>query len=253
MCRIVLGLVALLPALLAVDKPGTAASEYQALTDEYRQAQKDADEVFKKAQTAEERRQVRAAFRKQRTQFVGRFLAFAEMHPKDPEALKALFFVLHPDIQAEDHDADKAAQLIRKDHIQSNRIGPILQMLAARDPFPAAEKLLRSMLEKNPHHAMQAYTCFSLAQILQQRADVSSPEQADRLKTEAEQLYQRVLDKYGDVQTVAAKAKGELFEIRHLAIGRVVPDIQGSDSDHKEFKLSDYRGKVVVLDFWAEW
>ena len=38
-----------------------------------------------------------------------------------------------------------------------------------------------------------------------------------------------------------------------LAIGKVAPDIEGDDLDGKKFKLSDYRGKVVVLDFWGNW
>ncbi|MDP6424698.1 MAG: redoxin domain-containing protein [Planctomycetota bacterium] len=31
------------------------------------------------------------------------------------------------------------------------------------------------------------------------------------------------------------------------------PDIVGKDIDGHTFKLSDYRGKVVVLDFWGDW
>lgn len=31
------------------------------------------------------------------------------------------------------------------------------------------------------------------------------------------------------------------------------PEITGEDVDGTEFKLSDYRGKVVVLDFWGFW
>ncbi len=36
-------------------------------------------------------------------------------------------------------------------------------------------------------------------------------------------------------------------------IGNIAPEIVGKDLDGKEFKLSDYRGKVVMLDFWAGW
>jgi thiol-disulfide isomerase/thioredoxin len=33
----------------------------------------------------------------------------------------------------------------------------------------------------------------------------------------------------------------------------VAPDIVSQDLDGKPMKLSDFRGKVVVLNFWATW
>jgi thiol-disulfide isomerase/thioredoxin len=36
-------------------------------------------------------------------------------------------------------------------------------------------------------------------------------------------------------------------------VGDLAPEISGEDLDGKVFKLSDYRGKVVMLDFWALW
>ena len=36
-----------------------------------------------------------------------------------------------------------------------------------------------------------------------------------------------------------------------LSSGKPAPDIHGIDADGKSFQLSDYRGKVVLLDFWA--
>jgi cytochrome oxidase Cu insertion factor (SCO1/SenC/PrrC family) len=38
-----------------------------------------------------------------------------------------------------------------------------------------------------------------------------------------------------------------------LKVGRVAPDIEGEDVDGERFRLSDYRGKVVLLDFWGHW
>ena len=36
-------------------------------------------------------------------------------------------------------------------------------------------------------------------------------------------------------------------------IGSEAPEIVGVDLDGVEFKLSDYRGKVVMLDFYGDW
>ena len=36
-------------------------------------------------------------------------------------------------------------------------------------------------------------------------------------------------------------------------IGTEAPEIVGEDLDGVEFKLSEYRGKVVMLDFYGDW
>ncbi len=36
-------------------------------------------------------------------------------------------------------------------------------------------------------------------------------------------------------------------------VGQPAPEIEAEDIDGQKFKLSDYRGKVVVLDFWGNW
>jgi peroxiredoxin len=36
-------------------------------------------------------------------------------------------------------------------------------------------------------------------------------------------------------------------------IGSLAPEIVGEDIDGKPIRLSDYRGKVVLLDFWGTW
>ena len=41
--------------------------------------------------------------------------------------------------------------------------------------------------------------------------------------------------------------------LTQLTIGKTAPDIVGSDLDGVPFKLSDYRGKVVLLVFSGEW
>ena len=38
-----------------------------------------------------------------------------------------------------------------------------------------------------------------------------------------------------------------------LNVGDVAPEITGKSVEGKAMKLSDYRGKVVVLDFFGDW
>jgi hypothetical protein len=52
---------------------------------------------------------------------------------------------------------------------------------------------------------------------------------------------------------VAAMMKATLEAKEKLAIGKSAPEIIGKDVDGKEMKLSDYNGKIVVLDFWGDW
>lgn len=42
-------------------------------------------------------------------------------------------------------------------------------------------------------------------------------------------------------------------EVAKMAISEVAPDFELKDVDGNTVKLSDYRGRVVVLDFWATW
>lgn len=51
----------------------------------------------------------------------------------------------------------------------------------------------------------------------------------------------------------ALRIDGAQFKREKLQMGMVAPDIEGEDIDGVKFKLSDYRGKVVVLDFWGDW
>ena len=49
----------------------------------------------------------------------------------------------------------------------------------------------------------------------------------------------------------SAVAQAKKHSPEDLAIGKLAPEISGVDVDGRKFKLSDYRGKVVVLDFWG--
>ena len=50
-----------------------------------------------------------------------------------------------------------------------------------------------------------------------------------------------------------AKIEEEKFIIKNFSIGSQALEIEGKDLDGEAFRLSDYKGKVVFLDFWGDW
>jgi len=48
-------------------------------------------------------------------------------------------------------------------------------------------------------------------------------------------------------------ARSMLFAVNNIIPGQPAPEIVGTDADGKPFRLSDYRGKVVLLTFTADW
>lgn len=55
-------------------------------------------------------------------------------------------------------------------------------------------------------------------------------------------------------ETKAGKrATGQAFAFENLNIGQAAPEIVGQDVDGNPLKLSDFAGRVVVLDFWGFW
>jgi poly(3-hydroxybutyrate) depolymerase/peroxiredoxin len=54
-------------------------------------------------------------------------------------------------------------------------------------------------------------------------------------------------------QVYHTRAKIELNDLRFHAVGQLAPDIVGIDLDDRPLKLSDYRGRVVLLSFWGTW
>ncbi len=79
--------------------------------------------------------------------------------------------------------------------------------------------------------------------------------------TEIEAAFVKVVENFGSIKltdaddspTFGDRVESELFELRFLTVGKEAPEIEGEDVDGVTFKLSDYRGKVVVIDFWGDW
>src|SRR5262245_21285886 len=263
------------------DKPPTRAEQYAALKKEY-------DKSLGAAPTNDEER-LKFIVRGYRHHYAValKLVALAANYPNDPIALDALTLAVWQvnttwpvEMVGEDTAHAKAFELLQRDHIRSDKLGPLCQRISYGF-CKEYETFLRAVAATNPHKGVPATATLSLARFLNNslgRIELcrKQPELAkqfsalygneyiadlirqdgEKVIKEVEAVFEQASEKYGDVKlpggdTVAERAKAELFEIRNLRVAKQAPDIEGEDQDGKRFKLSDYRGKVVLLDFWS--
>ena len=96
---------------------------------------------------------------------------------------------------------------------------------------------------------MKAASFYALGKLLGKSPDT---------RPEGRQLLGRVDKEFGEViflreTTYGQKVKGDIFELDHLQIGQIAPEIIGKSIDGNLMQLSSFRGKVVMLDFWGDW
>jgi thiol-disulfide isomerase/thioredoxin len=60
-------------------------------------------------------------------------------------------------------------------------------------------------------------------------------------------------EKLARKRTLGQEAEARLDEILNLVSGKPAPEIEGVDVYGKPLKLSEYRGKIVVVVFWGSW
>jgi len=86
-----------------------------------------------------------------------------------------------------------------------------------------------------------------------EKAYQAKAKDADELYQKARTYFAEGAKKHAGNGALASQLKDALYLLENLSIGKVAPEIAAEDLDGKQFKLSDYRGKVVVLDFWGHW
>jgi hypothetical protein len=178
------------------------------------------------------------------SKYAPRVVAFVDRNPDDPAAVDALVWLA---TRADGPDALKPAlERLSRHHLKSEKIGPVCQRLGYNTDA-SAQAFLAKVMEGSPHRDVRGTACFAMGQSLLNA----------NKGPEAEKRFEEVVEKYADVQggrgTLGESAKSQLFEARNLVTGKVAPEIEGEDVEGVRFKLSDYRGKVVVLDFWGDW
>ena len=153
-------------------------------------------------------------------------------------------------VQSRDTDLIKqVVATLSEHHIQSAALEELLEKGSAISrPLgaEAADAFLSKVIQESPHNACKAWALYWKSMAYTGRgADEDKQAAGAEMLAQAEQL--------AEGHWLADKIRGPRFAEEKLQIGLVAPNIEGEDIDGVKFELQDYRGKVVVLDFWGFW
>jgi peroxiredoxin len=214
------------------------------------------------------------------TQILMKIAKSFSWHPSTADALS--WVITHG--EPRDNDLDEAFNLLIANHMSIN-LQPVNHLsrdcvadlclgLMNRYPFGRVAAFYRIVMGRTENRKVRAYAIYALACRSRKTArrirdGLSKPSptgresevhytesEARRLGAEADTLFQQLIDEYADVplgpdrlgEVVAANLAAARVEV-----GRAAPEIEGVDVEGHHFKLSSYRGKVVVVSFWAGW
>jgi thiol-disulfide isomerase/thioredoxin len=280
-------LLGLLPILVVL--PAVAGSEQQpnlppaeqltALLKEYQDSLDAFEKAFREIKGRAERNEFFLKNYPSPERCYPRLLALAENHPKDGAAVDALVWVVsHASNEPKDEAGRRMAWvMLRRDHLASDKLPRVFEQ--------ADEDFLRAVLAKSPHRQVRGLACYSLAELRLRRIRSvtrwrnGNPDWRSRKRLEqtgfayllttdieqvtkeSEKLLEQVMRDFSDVpiagrrngKTLGELARAHLHEIRDLAIGKPAPELKSVDPDGKAVRLTDLKGRVVVLDVWATW
>lgn len=181
-------------------------------------------------------------------EFIGRAQELAAQYAGTDDAVRFLGFIVKSASQ-ERNAVKKAVETLASDHAKSPAIGDVIEHLGMAINFGAKKQVMSLLDEVVANHADA--DCKAKAMVTRGTIRLEGARnEADR-KAAEEDL--RGVAKVTKDEGLLQQAKDALFEIEHLQIGCTAPEIAGVDTEGVAFKLSDYRGKVVLLDFWGFW
>lgn len=215
----------------------------------------------------EEKKEKQAAFEKARDAYFkaveeagSKYVALAKEFPADPAALDAIQMSMQSGRGGLSPDAMK---IVKEHHLKSPKLAGLIRSLMG-DESPAGEDLLKAIAAEATEKDVKGPATFALAsrQVEKLTGYDSQATKADydKVKPEVDKQLDAVAKDYADVTfgrgklgDQVTKMKGQLEKVVARLIGQPSPEIAGEDADGKEFKLSDYKGKVVMIDFWGDW
>jgi len=221
--------------------PATVFAELQA---EFQAAQEEFYAPFRAAKSDEEMAKIEIDWSKDPAiAYTAKFLEFATKYEGTEPAAQALLAYMTMQRNDRDAVAKQAKHFVEVygDAPTALEFARALPMLAWSIGEETIADVSSTLFDRSKNAEVRAFALFARAQ-----SRMTSEPKAARADFDV------LLKDFGETEA-ASRAEGVIFEMEHLQVGMVAPDFETTDQDGKPWKLSDYRGKVVVIDFWGFW
>jgi peroxiredoxin len=187
-----------------------------------------------------------------------KLLELAADDPKDAVAFEALEFMLQSlPAAAGGPGVEKAFAIISEHHLGNPKVKMLLAAAAKfRQP---GQKFLQDVAAKATDKEVKGLALFYLGTAVAADLARAPDNKAEELIAQATEYFKQAAKEAPDAMVgkvkLAKAAEDEIADMttKTLAVGTLAPDVEGTDLDGKKVKLSGYKGKVVLLDFWATW
>ena len=248
--------------VVMLDDPATAVvtqAQETGARDALDTVQKRMDEAWteylaplREAKTAEERDTIELDPEKDPgVMFLAELFKFSSDHPGTAACLEALSQLISMASRDEKNGwiLEQVVDRVILDYIEHPDLKDLVRFGHYNPPSAQNLLLLRAVADRSPHRSVQGSAFYALGKLLGS---------SEETRAEGRQLLERVQKEFADVPffretTYGEKVAGDLFELDHLQIGHVAPEIIGIGIDGNLMQLSAFRGKVVLLDFWGDW
>ncbi|MFC5454803.1 peroxiredoxin family protein [Prosthecobacter fluviatilis] len=229
------------------------ATEIRAIIDEYENSVRANTQKLIAAATEEEKNKYRASI-PSAGPYATKMMKLVQANLDQPDVVKAVNWLVTG--AAGFPEGQEALKMLGSTFADRAGIAEAVKQLEYHG-LPA-EPVLKAVIEKNKHRDEKAAALYALGAIHFKNFDASADRaSAEASKEKAVECFKKLYADYEDVTIQGFKlsdfAAKMFFEMTSLQVGCEAPEIEGKDADGVNFKLSDYRGKYVIVIFWGGW
>ena len=230
----------------AAERIASLQAEQKQLLDDFRAAARAAAAKPKEA-PADGKPVAAVPMRPDLSPLIAKAKAAAADYVGTDDAVPFLMFIIKSGGKKE--ETIDALDLLTAKHLDSEAVAELGMMISFLPRIVPEDKakLFTERLAKSSNRDVRGWVALAQHQGTIEKADRDG-EAYKTAKLELQKAAELVTD-----SRLKSEITGVIDVREKFGVGNVAPDIEGSDLDGVAFKLSDYKGKVVFLDFWGDW